>query len=87
MPRRHRSARERGRPEPPRPPRGQAPPGAQRRGFTVRQVEGERAYTCPGCNGPIAAGTTHIVAFEDEQPDLRRHWHTPCWLQEIRRFG
>jgi hypothetical protein len=63
-----------------------APAGTQAHGYTVRQVSGDKAYLCPGCNGQITAGLVHVVVFEDEEPDLRRHWHTPCWRQEVRRL-
>jgi len=54
---------------------------------TVRQVRGsDKAYTCPGCNRSIPAGTTHVVAWSNDHlfgADAalaeRRHWHTGCW--------
>ena len=54
---------------------------------TVRQVRGsDKAYTCPGCNRSIPAGTTHVVAWSNDHlfgADAalaeRRHWHSACW--------
>ena len=54
---------------------------------TVRHVRGsDKAYTCPGCNRSIPAGTTHVVAWSNDHlfgADAalaeRRHWHTGCW--------
>lgn len=48
----------------------------------VRRVQPYRAgkaYLCPGCNQDIPAGTGHVVVVPLESPDLRRHWHSPCW--------
>ncbi len=45
-----------------------------------------KEYRCPGCNGIIAVGTAHEVAWTEEGwfgaaagRDERRHWHTGCW--------
>ncbi|MGH2709759.1 MAG: hypothetical protein ACRDH9_00950 [Actinomycetota bacterium] len=85
MPRRHGSARERSGPPSPRPPAGLAPGWAQAEGYLVRQVVGDRAYRCPGCDHEIRPGTAHLVVMPEGQTDLRRHWHTPCWQTELRR--
>lgn len=84
MPRRHRSARERPPPEPPRAPGWVPPPDVHVEGFTVRRVSREKAYRCPGCEQEIPPGTAHLVVFREEEADLRRHWHTPCWRREVR---
>lgn len=54
----------------------------------VRRVQPYQAikdYLCPGCNHPIPAGTGHLVVVPLETPDLRRHWHAPCWASRHRR--
>jgi hypothetical protein len=45
-----------------------------------------KEYVCPGCEGEIAVGSAHLVAWRadglfGEADDLaaRRHWHTRCW--------
>jgi hypothetical protein len=86
MPRRHRAARDRATPTAPRPPAGLGPAWAQAQGVTVRQVTGERPYRCPGCQQMIRPGITHLVVVPDDDADLRRHWHGPCWRRE-RRAG
>jgi len=61
------------------------PPDTQAPGYTVRQVtRAEKAYVCPGCNQPIPVGVVHLVVYRDDEPDLRRHWHTPCWRRELK---
>jgi hypothetical protein len=45
----------------------------------VQPFEATKPYQCPGCNGRIEPGTGHVVAVPREAPDLRRHWHHPCW--------
>jgi hypothetical protein len=91
MPRRHRSARERSQhPGDPERPRGVAPEWATGvEGVRVIAVTGERgkAYRCPGCQQEIRPGTPHLVVFETEDVEGRRHWHTPCWRREMRSRG
>lgn len=48
-----------------------------------------KAYSCPGCSGPIDAGTAHVVVWradsilgDEDAVAQRRHWHRRCW--EIR---
>ncbi len=56
--------------------------------FEVRAVqpyEARKTYLCPGCNHDIAAGTGHVVVVPTDAPDLRRHWHRPCWEHRGRR--
>jgi hypothetical protein len=87
MPRRHRSARDRAGPVTLRPPVGAAPPWAHAAGFSIRQVRGEKAYRCPGCQGVIRPDEPHLVVVPEADPESRRHWHMPCWRQERRRRG
>ncbi|MDP9453992.1 MAG: hypothetical protein M3P97_11580 [Actinomycetota bacterium] len=51
----------------------------------VQPFEAAKSYRCPGCNGQIAPGTGHLVAVPHGAPDLRRHWHHPCWAMRSRR--
>ena len=54
----------------------------------VQPFEATKAYRCPGCNTEIGVGVGHIVAVPVEAPDLRRHWHHPCWrMRDVRRPG
>ena len=53
----------------------------------VQPVDATKSYRCPGCQGVIHAGVFHVVVIPDEQPNLRRHWHTGCWSKEITRHG
>jgi hypothetical protein len=52
---------------------------------TVQPYAATKRYVCPGCNQPIAAGTGHVVVIPTAAPDLRRHWHRPCWHNRSRR--
>lgn len=57
-------------------------------GWVVRSLPGagsDKDYRCPGCDHEVVAGTAHVVAWPEGQPDLRRHWHTPCWGARARR--
>ena len=45
----------------------------------VQPYQASKPYRCPGCNQDIEAGVGHLVAVPTEAPDLRRHWHHPCW--------
>lgn len=57
-------------------------------GLDVRRIHPSQArkpYICPGCQQEIAIGTAHVVVVPREAPDLRRHWHTSCWLLRDRR--
>lgn len=62
------------------------PPGTQREGWTVRQMSREKLYRCPGCQQEIHPGTPHLVVFPEGDPDSRKHWHTPCWIRELKLF-
>ena|SRR6202035_5201452 len=58
--------------------------------WVVRQVAGANAskpYRCPGCDQEIPAGVAHVVAWPADSggADDRRHWHTPCWHNRLRR--
>lgn len=57
-------------------------------GVDVRRVnapQARKAYLCPGCQQEILPGTAHVVVVPKDAPDLRRHWHRPCWLMRERR--
>ncbi|MBA3303559.1 MAG: hypothetical protein M3R01_05720 [Actinomycetota bacterium] len=51
----------------------------------VQPFEARKRYTCPGCNSPIEVGMGHLVVVPRLAPDLRRHWHRPCWAMRDRR--
>jgi hypothetical protein len=54
----------------------------------VHPFQATKRYVCPGCGHDVAPGTGHEVVVPREAPDLRRHWHTPCWaMRERRRPG
>ncbi|WP_231645490.1 hypothetical protein [Mycolicibacterium mengxianglii] len=60
--------------------------------YEVVQLSGARAaktYRCPGCDHEIRSGTAHVVVWRtgmgDAGADDRRHWHTPCWANRLRR--
>jgi len=52
----------------------------------VQPYEARKAYLCPGCNQEIGAGVGHVVVVPTATPDLRRHWHHPCWANRARRL-
>lgn len=57
-------------------------------GHQVRWIPGHRAdksYVCPDCGNAIRAGEGHVVAWPDDENDLRRHWHRHCWRMAARR--
>ncbi|MEN3315248.1 MAG: hypothetical protein V7605_1482 [Acidimicrobiaceae bacterium] len=66
-----------------------APPGADADdGLEVRRIQpyqAAKAYACPGCNQEIAPGVGHVVVVPTDAPDLRRHWHHPCWANRATR--
>ncbi len=51
----------------------------------LQPYEARKTYLCPGCNHDIAPGTSHLVVVPVVAPDLRRHWHHPCWSHRHRR--
>jgi hypothetical protein len=54
----------------------------------VQPFEATKPYVCPGCNQTIEPGIGHLVVVPRDAPDLRRHWHHPCWRhREQRRPG
>jgi hypothetical protein len=62
--------------------------GEEHEAVQVRRIhpaQATKAYACPGCQQQIAARTAHIVVVPLGAPDLRRHWHTSCWLMRERR--
>ncbi len=58
------------------------PDAVEVEGLEVRAIQpyqARKAYLCPGCNQDITAGQGHLVVVPLREPDLRRHWHHPCW--------
>ena len=51
----------------------------------VHPFQAAKDYVCPGCQQTVAAGTGHMVVVPRRDPDLRRHWHRPCWQNRARR--
>jgi hypothetical protein len=51
----------------------------------VQPYQASKSYRCPGCDHEIAKGVGHEVVVPRDAPDLRRHWHTPCWHASARR--
>ncbi len=51
----------------------------------IQPYQATKAYRCPGCNQEIPVGAGHLVVVPLEAPDLRRHWHAPCWEHRSRR--
>jgi hypothetical protein len=50
--------------------------------LSVKRIMGQSAtkrYDCPLCNQHIERGTPHVVVVPNDAPELRRHFHTPCW--------
>jgi hypothetical protein len=67
---------------------GKRPPGAapDLGPVEVRHVqpyEAVKTYRCPGCDHEITAGTGHEVVVPVDAPELRRHWHSPCWRRAV----
>jgi len=50
----------------------------------VQPYQARKEYICPGCNQEIRAGTGHVVVVPINAPDLRRHWHSPCFERATR---
>jgi len=51
----------------------------------IHPFQANKAYLCPGCMQEITPGTGHFVVVPTDEPDLRRHWHRPCWDLRARR--
>jgi hypothetical protein len=51
----------------------------------VQPYQATKRYRCPGCDHEIEPGVGHEVVVPLDAPDLRRHWHTPCWAATVRR--
>ena len=51
----------------------------------IQPYQALKQYRCPGCNHEIPARTGHLVVVPRDEPELRRHWHTPCWQARTRR--
>jgi hypothetical protein len=47
----------------------------------IQPYDATKTYRCPGCDQVIAEGVGHLVVVPRGEPDLRRHWHTPCWTR------
>jgi hypothetical protein len=60
-------------------------PGGEQ--WLVRRIAGANAakpYRCPGCDQTIALGSPHVVVWQPDRVDERRHWHSPCWHRATR---
>ena len=51
----------------------------------VHPFQALKRYVCPGCQQEIHVGTGHVVVFPQGEPELRRHWHRPCWERRSSR--
>ena len=51
----------------------------------VHPFQAQKRYICPGCQQEIQVGTGHLVVFPEGEPELRRHWHRPCWERRSSR--
>lgn len=51
----------------------------------LQPFQASKAYQCPSCNQTITKGTANIVVVPRPDPDVRRHFHAPCWEQVQRR--
>ena len=51
----------------------------------IQPYQARKSYVCPGCNQDIGIGIGHVVVVPLTAPDLRRHWHHPCWAHRDRR--
>ena len=51
----------------------------------VHPYQATKRYLCPGCNQEIEPGVGHYVVVPPDAPELRRHWHRPCWEARDRR--
>ena len=57
--------------------------------WIVRRVTGSavtKPYRCPGCDQEIRTATPHTVAYLIGQLEDRRHWHTPCWNTNRKKY-
>ena len=54
---------------------------------TITGAAATKAYRCPGCDHEVRAGMWHLVVVPVGDVDARRHWHTECWRNELRRLG
>jgi hypothetical protein len=51
----------------------------------IHPFQARKTYLCPGCRHEIGPGIGHVVVVPVGAPDLRRHWHRPCWERRDRR--
>ncbi len=50
----------------------------------LQPFQATKSYQCPACNHPIPKGMANVVVVPKTEPDLRRHFHAPCW-EQVRR--
>lgn len=61
--------------------------------YKVHRIKsGKKEYLCPGCQGVILVGESHVVVWTEDSlfgaeagMAARRHWHTNCWNARGRR--
>jgi len=58
--------------------------GAQAELRRIQPYQATKEYVCPGCNQEIRTGIAHVVVVPLSTPDLRRHWHSPCFERASR---
>jgi hypothetical protein len=51
----------------------------------LQPFQATKAYQCPSCNQTITKGTANIVVVPRPNPEVRRHFHAPCWEQVQRQ--
>ena len=49
-----------------------------------KDIEANKAYTCPWCHRELPRGLGHVVVVPYGAADLRRHWHHGCWQKRVR---
>lgn len=59
-----------------------APAGWQARRYVAREAGAD--YVCPSCGRGVPKASDHVVAWPDDEPDRRRHWHKGCWASAAR---
>jgi hypothetical protein len=52
----------------------------------IQPYQALKIYICPECNDVITQGSSHLVVVPKEAPDLRRHWHSYCWVRRQNRI-
>ncbi len=51
----------------------------------LQPFQATKSYQCPACNHEINKGTANVVVVPRPVPEIRRHFHAPCWEQVRRR--